>query len=76
MFSQEFGPGVVDRASGERYLDLGYAVRAALVDAGVRASAVEEVTDSTASTTERFFSYRAEHGKCGRHAAVAYMASK
>lgn len=76
MFSQEFGPGVVDRASGERYLDLGYAVRAALVDAGVRASAIEEVTDSTASTTERFFSYRAEHGKCGRHAAVAYMASK
>lgn len=76
MFSQEFGPGVVDRASGERYLDLGYAVRSALVDAGVRASAIEEVTDSTASTTERFFSYRAEHGKCGRHAAVAYMASK
>ena len=38
MFSQEFGPGVVDRTSGERYLDLGYAVRAALVDAGVRAS--------------------------------------
>ena len=76
MFSQEFGPGVVDRASGERYLDLGYAVRAALVDAGVRASAIEEVADSTASTTERFFSYRAEHGKCGRHAAVAYMASK
>ena len=76
MFSQEFGPNVVDRASGERYLDLGYAVRAALIDAGVRESAIEEVTDSTASTTERFFSYRAEHGKCGRHAAVAYMAAK
>ena len=76
MFSQEFGSGVVDHASGERYLDLGYAVRAALVDAGVSASAIEEVVDSTASTTERFFSYRAEHGKCGRHAAVAYMAVK
>ena len=74
--SELIGPNVVDRASGERYLDLGYAVRAALIDAGVRESAIEEVTDSTASTTARFFSYRAEHGKCGRHAAVAYMAAK
>ena len=72
-FVLEFGSDVVNTAMGFRYLDLGYAVRSALVGAGIKEASIEEVAESTASTTERFFSYRAEGGHCGRHAAVAYM---
>lgn len=69
-FSAEFGPGVI---WGERNLDLGAAVSAALVAEGVPAGSIACCDVSTASATERFFSYRAEHGKCGRHGAVAVM---
>ncbi|WP_130811832.1 polyphenol oxidase family protein [Olsenella sp. Marseille-P4559] len=69
-FSAEFGPGVI---AGGRNLDLGCAVTAALVDAGVPSSSVVVCDVSTASATERFFSYRAEHGSCGRHGALAVM---
>lgn len=69
-FSAEFGPGVI---WGERNLDLGAAVTAALVDAGVPRSSIACCNVSTASATERFFSYRAEHGSCGRHGALAVM---
>lgn len=69
-FSVEFGPGVI---WGERNLDLGAAVSAALVDAGVPRGSIACCDVSTASATERFFSYRAEHGSCGRHGALAVM---
>ena len=69
-FAAEFGPGVI---VGERNLDLSAALAATLAEAGVGEGAVAWCEDSTASTTPRFFSYRAEEGTCGRHGALAVM---
>lgn len=69
-FVGEFGPDVV---SGDNHLDLGLAIRQTLVGAGVRGEAIYDECPSTASTTSRFFSYRAEGGTCGRIGAVAVM---
>lgn len=69
-FRAEFGDGVV---AGERNLDLSAALAVTLADAGVPEGRVAWCEDSTASTTNRFFSYRAEEGSCGRHGAVALM---
>lgn len=69
-FSAEFGPDVV---VGERNLDLAAAVRAALADAGVSEAQVAVWEESTASHTDRFFSYRASGGACGRHGALACL---
>ena len=71
-FVDEFGPCVV---AGENRLDLATAVLCALAEAGLDADQVAVCQDSTASNTDRFFSYRAEHGSCGRHAAVAWMSA-
>lgn len=69
-FVEEFGPGVI---SGERNLDLSAALAVTLRDAGVPSESVAWVEESTASATDRFFSYRAEGGTCGRHGALAVM---
>lgn len=69
-FAGEFGPGVV---AGERNLDLSAALAVTLAEAGVPDGAVAWCDDSTASCTGRFFSYRAEGGKCGRHGALAVL---
>jgi YfiH family protein len=69
-FRDEFGPEV---ALDDRHLDLGAAVRRALLDAGVAAGHIDDSCPSTASCTERFYSYRAEGGTCGRHGALAVM---
>lgn len=58
---------------GERKLDLGLAVRSALCDAGMAADAICDQCPSTARATDRFFSYRAEGGVCGRHGALAVL---
>ncbi len=71
-FIAEFGEAVCQG----RHLDLSYAVRAALTEVGVGAQAVAEADVSTASSTDRFFSYRAEDGACGRHGALALMRSR
>ena len=71
-FVGEFGPAV---DAGERHLDLGLAVRAALVETGVPEGSIASCDDSTASNVGRFFSYRAEEGRCGRHAALAVLGS-
>lgn len=70
-FVAKFGPGV---DGGSRHLDLGYAVRRALEDAGVPPGSVADAGVSTASATGRFFSHRAEHGHTGRHGALAFIA--
>lgn len=72
-FIGEFGEAA---AADVRHLDLGFAVRAALLDGGVIPERIVSVEESTASTTGRFFSYRAEHGHCGRHGALAFMAAE
>lgn len=71
-FAREFGSQVV---CGERNLDLGRALRLTLEAEGVPAEAIVDECPSTASATDRFFSYRAEGGTCGRHGAVAVMRS-
>ena len=69
-FADEFGEAVTPDAT---HLDLGAAVRAALVEAGMRDDAILDDCPSTASTTRRFYSYRAEGGTCGRHGAIAVL---
>lgn len=71
-FVAEFGDGA---DAGERHLDLAFAVRQALLDEGVSPGSIACCEDSTASNTGRFFSWRAESGQTGRHAAVAVMGS-
>ena len=67
-FVGEFGPSA--RAS-ERHLDLACAIRAALEDAGVDEGNILDCGISTVGNVGRFFSYRAEDGRCGRHGAIA-----
>lgn len=69
-FSAAFGPEVL---LGERQLDLGCAVTAALTEAGVPQERIALFEPSTAAATDRFFSYRAAGGTCGRHGALAFI---
>lgn len=70
-FEGEFGPAAL---AGPRHLDLAACVEAALADAGVPASQVLDCGVSTPRTLDRFYSYRAEGGTCGRHGAIAFRA--
>ncbi len=71
QFADEFGPEVL---YGLRNVDLGAAIREALIDEGMQAESIAMVEESTASCAERFFSYRAQGGVCGRHGVVACLA--
>ncbi len=71
-FIERFGPAVA--SAGPRLLDLSVAIRASLVAAGVGEDAIVDTGCSTMSELDRFFSYRAEGGVCGRHGALAVMA--
>lgn len=71
-FVDEFGAGVAPDAT---HLDLGEAVRRALTDVGVPDEAILDECPSTASCTERYYSYRAEGGVCGRLGALAVLYS-
>lgn len=70
-FIEEFGGA----AAQDSHLDLSYVVRSTLLDAGLIPEHIAELGISTASATDRFYSYRAEHGQCGRHGALAYMSA-
>ncbi len=52
-------------------LNLEAAVTASLTDAGVATCSIACLGTCTAEATDRFFSYRAEQGLTGRHAALA-----
>lgn len=69
-FVREFGKEVV---SGESNLDLGAAIVTSMLDEGMSRSAIVCAAESTASHTDRFFSYRKEGCACGRHGALACM---
>lgn len=69
-FAREFGSGV---CVGKHCLDLAAAIRYDLREAGAREEAMVGVMESTASCEDRFFSYRASRGRCGRHGALACM---
>ena len=69
-FRGEFGARI---EPSSRHLDLASAIGCALEEAGVAPGRVAWVGGSTASETDRFFSYRASGGHCGRHGAIALM---
>ena len=54
-------------------LDMSAAIRSSLEEAGVPPCAIHDPHLSTMRQNDRFFSYRAERGTCGRHAAIAFM---
>ena len=56
---------------GDGYLSLSCAVRCALFEAGIMETRVAELTCCTAES-DRFYSYRASDGRCGRHGALAF----
>lgn len=60
-------------AGPSRLLDLAACIRAALAEAGVPEDNVCDPGLSTVGNNDRFFSYRAEKGTCGRHGALAVM---
>lgn len=67
-FVQKFGT-VAQVAQGR--LDLRAVVSASLTDAGVDSCRIAALGVCTAERTDRFFSYRAEAGRTGRHGALA-----
>lgn len=69
-FVREFGSAAVP---SHRHLDLSACIRLSLEQAGMPAQNVVDCQECTASQTDRFFSHRAEQGRTGRHAAVAFM---
>lgn len=71
-FTALFGSGVV---CDGRYVDLGEAIVQTLMEAGVLRNSLVTCDDSTASHTDRFYSYRASGGVCGRHGAIACLFS-
>ena len=71
-FVAEFGT-IVHVKGMLRYLSLTNAIVSSLVDAGVKPCQIADARVSTATHVDRFFSYRAEAGKTGRHAAIAYL---
>jgi YfiH family protein len=56
-------------------LDLGHVVAASLTNAGVDPCSIASLGTCTAETIDRFFSYRAEAGKTGRHGAFVCIPS-
>lgn len=72
-FVAEFGPTVAPDAT---HVDLGQAIRLTLTAAGARDEAVLDECPSTVTNTQRFFSYRAEGGTCGRIGALAVLPSR
>lgn len=71
-FVGEFGT-MVHVAETRSNLDLSAAIRCALEQAGADPARIVDACPSTVSNTDRFYSYRAEGGLCGRHAAIAYL---
>ena len=69
-FVTEFGDQV---KMGTRNLNMYAAIKATLLEDGVAPEHICNAGVSTYSHVDRFFSYRKEHGKCGRHAACAYL---
>lgn len=68
LFAEEFGEVALEE---ERHVDLGAAIRVDLIQAGADSERIADVNLCTVCNVDRFFSYRAEHGQCGRHGAFA-----
>lgn len=72
-FLYNFEPGVAycNSETGKWHVDLGAAVRHDLFSCGISSERVSDINKCTVCNKERFFSYRASGGTCGRHGALA-----
>jgi YfiH family protein len=61
---------VIDRTRHRPHVDLGAIVRAKLVRLGLRSECVDEVPGCTRCDAERFFSFRRQGQRSGRHVAA------
>lgn len=69
-FARDFGE---DCAPDARHVDMGACLRRDLGEAGVAPERIADVDVCTVCTTERFYSYRASSGTCGRHGAFVAL---
>lgn len=69
-FEAAFGSGAL---RGSRHVDMGFAMRKSLIDAGMGSERIVSAGACTACDNEHYFSYRAQKGKCGRHGAIAVL---
>lgn len=69
QFVSEFGDDVSFDAT---HIDLNRALRSSLVEAGANLRRIADVGSCTMCDSDKFFSYRASGGTCGRHGAIAY----
>ena len=67
-FAATFG---ADCTPDARHIDMGACLRRDLYAAGVVPERIADVDACTVCTTDRFYSYRASGGVCGRHGAFA-----
>lgn len=72
MFSKQFAN---IEPSVHRMLDLSACIRQSLEEVGVFPCEIHDPQLSTVRMNDRFFSYRAEKGLCGRHGAIACVCS-
>jgi YfiH family protein len=68
-FADAFGAEVVRRDGPRPHLDLRWAVRRTLLQAGVQQAHIEDVPGCNACDPQRFFSHRRDRGGTGRHLA-------
>ncbi|MBY4797913.1 polyphenol oxidase family protein [Collinsella sp. AGMB00827] len=71
QFFSEFRRAISPEHPG--MINLSECIQEALCDVGVKKASIFDTKLSTASGTDRFFSYRAEAGTCGRHGAFAVL---
>lgn len=69
QFSQAFGNEVL---ADERHVDLARALAIDLQRAGVDSSRIADCGVCTKCNYDRYYSYRATNGHCGRHALIGY----
>ena len=81
----ETGQDVLDRfveryggacAAGGRHVDLLAALTACLQQAGIAPERIADAGVCTSCSHDRYFSYRASGGVCGRHGAIAYRKAR
>lgn len=70
IFSAETRDAIITQNSDNYYLSLYEANKALLLRQGVKEKNISAEQCCTSCNSDRFYSYRAEHGKTGRHAAL------
>ncbi|OUO90076.1 multicopper polyphenol oxidase [Gordonibacter sp. An230] len=68
-FVERFGEAV---CPDERHIDLFDALRRDLLDVGIVSERIVHASACTKCESEKYYSFRAEGGVCGRHGAVAF----